>query len=88
MTVEKVFLNVMLFLQIKFWKLRVKAPYTFLVKLGDFSSELSFPVVFHTETAQFTQEIPQFPHFICRHHDGIISGHSTSTSVSSNSLNR
>jgi len=26
-------------------------------------------------TAQFTQGIPQFPRFICRHHDGIISRH-------------
>jgi hypothetical protein len=39
-------------------------------------------------TAHFTQGIPQFPQFICRHHDVIISRHSTSTSVSSNSLSR
>jgi hypothetical protein len=47
-----------------------------------------FPVVYHTETTQFTQRIPQFPQFTCRHHDGIISRHSTSTSVSSNSFSR
>ena len=29
--------------------------------------------------AQFTQGIPQFPHFTCRHHDSLISRHSTSS---------
>jgi hypothetical protein len=34
-------------------------------------------------TAQFTQRIPQFPQFTCRHHDGI-----SKHSVSSNSFSR
>jgi len=40
---------------------------------GVLSSRLS-----HREmrsNAQFTQGIPQFPQFTCRHHDGIISRH-------------
>ena len=31
---------------------------------------------FTHRTAQFTQAIPQFPQFTCRHHNGIISRHS------------
>jgi hypothetical protein len=42
--------------------------------------------IFTQRTAQFTQGIPQFSPFTCRHHDGIISRHSNSTSVSSNSF--
>jgi hypothetical protein len=36
-----------------------------------------FQSYFTQRTAQFTQGIPQFPQYTCRHHDGIISRHST-----------
>ena len=32
-----------------------------------------FQSSFTQKTAQFTQGVPQFPQFICRHHDDIIS---------------
>jgi hypothetical protein len=48
----------------------------------------TFQSSFTQITAHFTQRIPQFPQFTCRHHDGIISRHSNSTSVSSNSFSR
>jgi hypothetical protein len=34
-----------------------------------------FQSSFTQRTAQFTQGIPQFPQFTCRHHNGIISRH-------------
>ena len=34
-----------------------------------------FQSSFTQRTAQFVQGIPQFPHFTCRHHDGIIKAH-------------
>jgi hypothetical protein len=45
-----------------------------------------FQSSFTQGTVQFTQGIPQFPLFTSRHHDGIISRHSASTSASSNSF--
>jgi len=67
-----------------------RAPYTLSVKLNDFTVcrqtwqknwviyavlTCLFQSSFKHRTAQFTQEIPQFPQFTCRHHDGIISRH-------------
>jgi hypothetical protein len=59
-----------------------------LSKLSSFDSQwcqhqnCPFHSSFTHRTAQFTQGIPQFPQFTCRHHDGIISRHS----VTNNSL--
>jgi len=39
------------------------------------SQNCPFQSSFTQRTAQFTQGIPQFPQFTCRHHDGIISRH-------------
>jgi len=43
---------------------------------------------FTQRTSQFTQGIPQYPQFTCRHLDGIISRKSSPTSVSSSSFSR
>jgi hypothetical protein len=45
-----------------------------------------FQSSFTQTTVQFTQVITQFPRFTYRHHDGIISRHSTSASLSSDSF--
>jgi hypothetical protein len=61
-----------------------------LSKLRSLDRQLNCPFQssFTHRPAQVTQGIPQFPRFTCQNHDGIISRHSTSTSVYSNSFSR
>jgi hypothetical protein len=59
-----------------------------VLKGNDSGLRTAFSSYLSNRTAQFSQGILQFTQFTCRHHDGIISRHSPSTSVSSNPFSR